>query len=102
MKTLKLIVNNECKDFLSTLQEQAKRSALYGGDTNWVNFELKNVDSKHFYTARDAKKVMNDYAVTKLPFVLLIDDSLPEDRQEYAAVYSEDGPITIERINEKL
>lgn len=57
-----------------------------------------SVDSKKFIHARRANKFVNDYAVTQLPFVLLVDEKL----NEYAAVYSEETPITIDRINEKL
>jgi hypothetical protein len=47
---------------------------------------------------RVARRIMNDYAVSELPFVLISHG----DGEEYAAVYSEEGPITLERINEKV
>jgi hypothetical protein len=67
-----------------------------------ISVDLMNTQVGTFHSKRSANKILNDYAVTQLPFVLLIDSELPEGRQEYAAVYSEEGPITIERINEKL
>lgn len=103
MVTMKIVVNNEC--------EAATKLAILGGPDEcmdpWPFKRLAeelfmNVNSKGFIAKRDAQKIVNDYAVTKLPFVLLVDDSLPEGEQEYAAVYSEEGPITIERINAKL
>ena len=67
-----------------------------------VKFEVWHADVKSSKSKRESRRVISKYAVTKLPFVLLIDDELPKDEQEYAAVYSESGPITIDRINEKL
>jgi hypothetical protein len=58
--------------------------------------------SNVYKAKRYANKIVNAYAVTELPFVLLIDDELPEDKQEYAAIYSEEAPLSIERIKAKI
>jgi hypothetical protein len=90
MKTIKFVIDNETQHFKD--------------DTFWIEslddtmVQFLNVNSKHFHTARDAKKLMSDYAVTELPFALFID----ENGDEYAACYSEEGPITLDRINAKL
>lgn len=47
---------------------------------------------------KEARRIMREYAVTQLPFAIISD----EDGQEYATVYSEEGPITLDRINEKI
>lgn len=67
-----------------------------------LSYAINSTDQGTFQSKQEATRVVNAYAVTQLPFVLLIDDTLPEDKQEYAAVYSEEGPITIDRIKEKL
>lgn len=92
-KTIKIVVDNQ------TLNEGFKLVTREDGVTLFPDFkvELHNVDHKGFIAKRNANKIVNDYAVTKLPFVLLCDGD-----KEYAAVYSETGDITQERINEKL
>lgn len=67
-----------------------------------ATFAIVSVDQGTFTAKRTANKIVNDYAVTQLPFVLLTDGERPEGEQEYAAVYSEEGPITVERIKAKL
>ena len=96
MKIIKFISNKEVRPYVDRLMMHSKKFK------EQLFFELLSVDCKDFITRRDATTTMHKYAVTKLPFVLLIDDSLPEDKQEYAAVYSEEGPITVDRINAKL
>lgn len=55
-----------------------------------------NKSSKKFQIKRRANKIINSYAVTKLPFVLISTDD-----KEVAAVYSEEGDITLDRILNK-
>ncbi len=57
-----------------------------------------SVDTTVFKARRYANKVVNDYSVTELPFVLFVDD----DGKEYAALYSEEAPLTMDRIMSKL
>lgn len=63
-----------------------------------LHWEVYNVESSDFKSRRGGRKIASDYAVSEFPFLLLVD----EDGQEFAALYSEDGPITAERINDKL
>lgn len=60
-------------------------------------FQILVENSKIFLEKRRFNKIINTYAVTKLPFVLI-----SEDDKDIAAVYSEEMPITVERILEKL
>ena len=97
MKTIHIVTNKETKSECDKLvADISKKKELR------VFIEILNANSTNFLTKREAGSVINKYAVTKLPFVLLTDNDLPEDKQEYAAVYSEEGPITIDRINAKL
>jgi hypothetical protein len=96
MKTIYIVSNKEVRSQVDKLL--VKPSKI----TGQTFIEIASVDCPDFNTRREANAVMNKYAVTKLPFVLLIDRDLPEDKQEYAAVYSEEGPITVDRINTKL
>lgn len=98
MIILKIVVDKQCEAYMKDL--------LYGKPEDCMdsfpfkklcNYEFHNVDTKAFIPKRTANKIANDYAVTQLPFVLIT-----EGDNEYAAVYSEEGPITIERINNKL
>lgn len=92
---MKIVINNECvRDTLIRLFDFAEEvpNLAY----NW-QIQICNVDNTAFIPQRNAQKIMNDYAVTQLPFVLLCD----EEDKAYSAVYSEEGPITIERINQK-
>lgn len=97
MKSIKIVVNNE-------ISAEVKKIVTYSEDSKYaedtfanLNIEFYNVNSTDFTHHRKANKIVNDYAVTKLPFVLLCDGD-----KEYAAVYSEDKDVTIERIIEKL
>lgn len=92
MKRIKLIVDRQ-----SEVSELASELCTLG-----INIDLMNTEVGTFTSKRAANKIVNDYAVTRLPFALLIDSELPEDQQEYAAVYSEESPITIERIQQKI
>ena len=97
MKTIHIVTNKETKSECDKLvADISKKKELR------VFIEILNANSTNFLTKREDGSVINKYAVTKLPFVLLTDNDLPEDKQEYAAVYSEEGPITIDRINAKL
>jgi hypothetical protein len=103
MVTMKIVVDNECMASTKLALLGTPEECMDPWPFKRMAEELfLNVDDRRFIAKRDANKIVNDYAVTKLPFVLLVDDSLPEDKQEFAAVYSEEGPITIDRINAKL
>lgn len=70
-----------------------------------ANWWFHDTQDKKFIPKRTANKLKDDYAVTKLPFVLLAEEDELGDNEigfPYAAVYSEEGPITIERIKNKL
>ena len=101
MKTIKFISNKEVRQEVDVLMVNFFKPLNKGFNKNMFT-ELLSTDSKDFITRRDATTIMHKYAVTKLPFVLILDDELPEDKQEYAAVYSEEDPITVDRINNKI
>lgn len=97
--TMKIVVDNECRKETFEMLFGTPEECMdpYPFDLLWQKEEVLNVDHRGFIAARDANKIVHDYAVTKLPFILLCD---LEDKP-YAALYSEEGPITIERINAK-
>lgn len=61
----------------------------------WQEFDSAMYIEDH---TRQAKKIMNDYAVSILPFVLIKN----ENGDAIGAVYSEEGPVTLDRIIEKV
>lgn len=95
VKTLKLLVDHDSFTEAMDFMHNETQTEDFSEPLNW---EIYNVDSNVYKTKRAARKMVNDYAVTAFPFVLILD----EDDEAYAAIYSEDAPITIERINEKL
>lgn len=91
MKKAKLILRSE---------ERASENPVEGDFadlTEPINWEIYDIDSRDTKTRRTAQRIVNNYAVSQFPFILLVDGD-----EEYAAIYSEEGPITVERINEKI
>ncbi len=95
MKTARLIVDYDYleKGGLFTQGQFTEEDLLEP-----LRWELYNIESSDYKSRTMARKTANNYAVSQYPFILLID----EDGEEFAALYAEDGPITAERINEKL
>lgn len=92
MKYIKIITD---KENLREADELMVR--LMRDHQEHVGYSRDTVDCSNRKSSQTAKKIINDYAVSKLPFVLISDDD-----SGYAAVYSEEGPITPERVNAKL
>lgn len=95
MKKIQIINDREHPlDQMPFMEDGPGKQELLDEVLYWEIFNLDMVTGKG---QRYARRIIGEYAVTELPFMLLL-----EDDEVYAALYSEEGPITIERINEKL
>lgn len=92
MKHVKIITDRE-----NLRQADELMVELIKARHDQVAYSRDTVDCSDRKSCLRAKKIVNEYAVTKLPFVVISDED-----GEYAAVYSEEGPITPERVNAKL
>lgn len=98
MKVAKLIISHDVPiESVAFVNEGGFDPKTFTEPLDW---HILNMDSSDFKTRRQASRIVNEYAVTQLPFILLFEDQ--RDEEGYAAVYSEDRPITIERIQEKI
>lgn len=80
----------------SAISDQLYLDTIDKVDAKFIISKLL-VNSKDFKTNRRAKQIINQYAVTKLPFILISENKIGK-----TAVYSEEMPITIERIITKI
>ena len=91
-------VANECSEHSRIMDHIIDDGILPGRFPKPLEIILYFADSKLTSDKRKVNKIINEYAVTQLPFVLLHED----DKEPFAAIYSEEGPITVDRITAKL
>lgn len=98
MKVIDIIYDNESSPDVDELVNRIHQEVPEGV----AMVMTANKDSRERSSSRRANNVIHTYAVTQLPFVVLSDYDREDGDRVYAALYSEEGPITIERIQEKL
>jgi len=92
MKTITIVCDFSTSSVADDLAQSLENTL---GD--FPSVEVASIDRGSFASKRSAKKIANDYAVTMYPFVVLKDNE-----EVTGAVYSEEGPVTVERILNKL
>lgn len=93
MITIKKVYKKDC-------QPCVEMSAILEELADSVEFKLEEFDitSTAFTERRKGKSILSTYATTNIPFLLFVD----EEGKEYAALYQEEGPATLEKVLNKL